>query len=172
MKFQIRNTLANDIAIYKKCIESNEFRWNLYGNNIVKTEECILYKEEQHKKFIVSKINTDTIEDIGFCDFYFNREIKEYIYSGGILAKFFNSGIGLYANIAVLSYMFTVDTNTVIKVYIYKYNQRSLKMAIAIGFQFYGETEDENILKLTVSKFNNQFVNKILKRLEISVILP
>ncbi|MDR1551853.1 MAG: hypothetical protein LBS69_00090 [Prevotellaceae bacterium] len=168
MKFQIRNTVANDIAVYKKCIENNEFRWNLYGNNVVKIEECILYKGT-HKKFIVSKTDNDTIEDVGFCDFYFNKEIEEYIYSGGVLAKFFNSGIGVYANIAVLSYMFTVDSNIVIKVYIYKYNQRSLKMALAIGFQFHSETDDENILKLSVNQFDNQFVNKILKRIEISI---
>ncbi|MDR2652511.1 MAG: hypothetical protein LBC68_09410 [Prevotellaceae bacterium] len=135
MKFQIRNTSANDINLYKQCIEDNEFRWNLYGNNVVKIEECTLYKG-QHKKFIVSKKGNGIIEDIGFCDFYCNEEIEEYIYSGGVLAKFFNSGIGLYANVAVLSYMFTVDSNIVIKVYIYKYNQRSLKMAFAIGFQF------------------------------------
>jgi RimJ/RimL family protein N-acetyltransferase len=170
MKFQIRNTLASDITFYEKCIENSEFRWNLYGDNIVKIEECILYRG-QHKKFIVSKINENQIEDVGFCDFYFNQEIEEYIYSGGCLSKFFNSGIGLYANVAVISYMFAVNSNIVIKVYIYKYNQRSMRMALALGFQFYGETEDENVLKLTVNQFNNQFVNKILNRLKISTVL-
>lgn len=58
---------------------------------------------------------------------------------------------------------------SIIKVYIYKYNQRSKRMAVALGFQPYEETNDEYILKLTNNQFNNPFVGKILNRLDILV---
>jgi hypothetical protein len=81
MKFQIRKTVEHDIGLYKKCLENDEFRWFLYGNNKLNIEESTFYRGKRHQKFIVSRINDDDIEDMGFCDFYYNQDIEEYIYS-------------------------------------------------------------------------------------------
>jgi len=166
MKIQIRNTSTSDIILYRQCVENEEFKYNLFGNNL--NLDAYTSIKEPHKKFVVSKIDNMKIEDFCFCHFFY-QEQEEYFISGGILPIFFNSGIGLYACVAVLSHMFTINHEIKINTTVYKYNQRSLRMLHAIGFQLFREEENLNVLKLTNYQFDNQFVNKIRKRIELFI---
>ena len=49
---------------------------------------------------------------------------------------------------------------------IYKYNRRSLKADLAIGFTITRETDEKWLLELTKESFNNDFVRKIKLKME------
>lgn len=161
MNLQIRYTISSDINLYERCVENTEFKLNLFGDNFDIDEYTSL--KEPHKKFIVSKLEGQSAEDIGFCHFFYQGQ-DQYFISGGVLPKYFNSGIGLYACIAVISCMIANNPGIIVNTTVYKYNIRSMKMLFAIGFQLYNEMEEYNILKLKISQFDNKFVNQIFEK--------
>jgi RimJ/RimL family protein N-acetyltransferase len=167
MKFHIRNTSVKDIEFYRHCFDNVEFLWNLYGNDNVNLDKYVS-DEEKHIKYIVSKVNCDKIEDVGFCHFYYDAALNEYDFVGGIVPKIFNSGIGLFASVAILSYLFSTNSNIILKSGVFKYNKRSIKMQSKLGFVLIEVTNEKIIFRNTFSQFHNDFVEWILKRIEIS----
>jgi len=166
MKFAIRNTSIEDIAFYRHCFDNAEFKYYLYGNDNVNLDKYLL-AEEPHLKFVISKVNFEASEHIGFCHFYYHKALNEYCVLGGISPELFNSGVGLYASVAILSYLFRLYPKIVIHSGVFKYNQRNIKMLSAIGFQISEERADKLILKVTQQQFKTEFVKKVLKRIEI-----
>jgi hypothetical protein len=75
MKIQIRNTSTSDIILYRQCVENEEFKYNLFGNNL--NLDAYTSIKEPHKKFVVSKIDNMKIEDFCFCHFFY-QEQEEY----------------------------------------------------------------------------------------------
>jgi RimJ/RimL family protein N-acetyltransferase len=168
MKLQIRKTSINDIAFYRHCLDNSEFQWNLYGNDHVNLDRFVSV-EDKHFKFIISKTEDNKKEDIAFCHFYYNPKSNDYGSLGGIAPRFFNSGIGLYSSVAIFSYMFRNNPEFIFKTGVFKYNQRALKAWMAIGFRMIEETNEKIILKLTLEQFQNHFVDRILKQIQISL---
>ncbi|MDR0973026.1 MAG: hypothetical protein LBM61_03465 [Prevotellaceae bacterium] len=166
MKIAIRNTSASDILFYKKCFDNDEFHWNLYGNDCVNLEKY-LSVEDKHYKFIISKVGEYGVEDIAFCHFYYNWQTNDYGSLGGIIPKYFNTGIGLYVSVAMFAYMFKYDANLIFRTGVFKYNQRALKAWSSIGFKPTEETDSKIIMKLTFAQFENQFVKYVLGRITL-----
>lgn len=169
MKFQIRKTSENDIAFYRLCFGNTEFHWNLYGDENMNLKRFVS-NEEKHLKFIISKITDDKVEDIAFSHFYYDSKSKDYISLGGVAPKFFNSGMGLYASVAILRYMFKNNLQHTFRTGVFKYNKRALKVWEAIGFRKIKENDDKFILKLTLGQFENDLVHRILDKIETVVL--
>ena len=164
MKFQIRKTSEKDITFYQYCFDNLEFHWNMYGNDNLNLKKYISI-EENHLKFIISRVDNGKIEDVAFSHFYYNSNSNDYDFVGGVAPEFFNSGIGLCAGIVVLSYMFENNPEFIFKIGVFKYNRRALKASRAIGFEPIEETREKIILKLTLAQFKNEVVD-MLKRIE------
>ena len=166
MKFKIRKTSEKDLAFYQHCFDNSEFHWNLYGNDNINLQKYVS-KEDKHLKFIISQVDNKKTEDIAFCHFYFNPKTNDYGSLGGIAPKFFNSGLGLYSGIVIFSYLFENNPEFIFRTGVFKYNLRALKAWKAIGFKPIEETSEKIILKLTLAQFKNEFVDRILKRIEL-----
>jgi RimJ/RimL family protein N-acetyltransferase len=168
MKFQIRNTSAKDIDFYKHCLDNSEFRWNLYGKDNAVNWDKFLSNEEKSFKFVISKIETNKVEDVAFCHFYYNRCSNDFGSIGGVAPKFFNSGMGLYAGVVAFSFLFESNSDYIFRTAVFKYNQRALKAWEAIGFKPIDETSEKIILINNYAQFYNEFVCRILKRIKIN----
>jgi len=166
MKLKIRNTLAKDIEFYRHCLDNTEFKYYLYGNDNVNLDEYLL-AEEPDMKFVILREKFDTSEYVGFCHFYYHYASHEYCVVGGISPELFNSGIGLYASVSILSYLFRLYPDMVIHSGVFKYNRRNIRMLSAIGFQNSEEREDKLIMKITRQHFTTEFVEKVMKRIEV-----
>ncbi|MDR2385457.1 MAG: hypothetical protein LBD80_07360 [Tannerella sp.] len=167
MKFSIRNTLDKDISLYQICFDDTEFHYFLFGDNNKDIHKFVSI-DDNYLKYIISRENNHRQEDIAFVHFCYNPASQEYWFSGGIIPHLFNSGLGIYVAVAIISYFFKYNQNATVKAGTYKYNQRSLRMLQSLGFKILEYKNKEIILKLTFSYFNNEFVNKILKRIEIN----
>jgi len=167
MILQIRKTSKEDINFYKLCLENDEFRWNLYGNDNVVNWDKFLSEEDKHLKFVISKVENEITEDVAFAHFYYNQETYDYESIGGIKPQYFNTGMGLYASIALSSYLFNENPNMIINTAVFKYNQRALKVWKAIGFIVIDENEQKILLRNNLSQFNNKYVELMLKRIKV-----
>jgi RimJ/RimL family protein N-acetyltransferase len=166
MKFQIRKTSEKDMAFYQHCFGNSEFCRNLYGNDKLNLQKYVS-NEEKHLKFIISQIDNEKREDVAFWHFYYNPNSNDYDLVGGVAPEFFNLGTTSCSCIAILSYMFENNPEFIFKTGVFKYNQRSLKACMAIGFKPIEETNEKIILKLTPAQFKTEFVKVVLKRIEL-----
>lgn len=162
MTFQLRKTSLNDIHLYEQCLNSHEFTYMLYHGEQVNVSKYIA-DNKQDRKFIVS-IKSTLNRDIGFAHFYRIKD-NTYSYVGGLLPSLFNSGLGLYASIAILSYMFEENSNYIFTTGVYNDNIRSLKMVRALGFSEKACLEDKTILCLDYRAFNNELTTLIKHRI-------
>lgn len=163
MQFAFRRTSSADIDFYKECFCNEEFRYMLYCNEPINENRLERYVMNNGKdmKFICSiKDEYDNLKDIGFAHFYYKEE-NAYSYVGGVRPCYFNHGYGVSASIAMLSLIYDLNPNIKISTGVYKYNQRSLKADLAIGFTIINEIDEKWILKLTKDAFNNDFVKRV-----------
>ncbi|MDR1984893.1 MAG: hypothetical protein LBQ28_08725 [Prevotellaceae bacterium] len=166
MLFNIRNTTPNDIGFYQYCFENSEFHWNLFGYNYRDIKKSVSY-EKRYLKYIISILGNKQQKDIAFTHFCYEDISQEYWFSGGISPQFFNSGMGIYVGVIVLKYFFKLFSSAIVKAGTYKHNKRSTKMLLALGFQIIEIRDNEIIMQITLQLFNNEFVNRVLKRIEI-----
>ncbi len=168
MNFSFRYSSIKDINFYTECFENEEFQYMLYHNeplNINRIEHYVL-DNGKDLKFVGSvEDKNGVLTDVGFAHFYYKEE-GAYTYVGGVHPKYFNHGYGIYASIAMLSLFYDLKPKVKITTGIYKYNQRSLKADLAIGFILTGETEDKYLLKLTKDSFDNDFVRRIKRNMQ------
>lgn len=108
----------------------------------------------------------DYLCDLGFANCY-KKEDGTYTYIGGIDPKFFNSGLGVKGDIAMLSYIFSKHTDIILTTGVYKYNVRSLKLTRAVGFRPIRETDTVVLFQMDKANFHNTFVKSILNNIRI-----
>ena len=164
LSFVLRKVIPSDISLFQQCFDNKEFAHNIGEVDPMK----IISLKSPHVVLIVSILKQNEKCDIGFCSFY-HQETGSYLYLGGIHPKYFDSGYGLYASIAVLSYMFDVMEADEINTVVYNYNKRSLRMLLSIGFI---ETKTENnlhVLKLGKKVFPNEFAKLIKQKIDYQV---
>ena len=171
MRFVFRKTSFEDIVLYRKCFIDEEFRYMLYCRNAINPDCLERYVAENGTdlKFVGALEMADgALCDIGFAHFY-HKDNGAYTYVGGVLPAYFNSGIGVYASVAMISLLYEIKaTDLVVTTGVYKYNMRSVRLLKAIGFVGVDETADKFILRLTNERFNNGLVARIKERLSYS----
>ena len=163
MHFSFRHTSLADIDFYTECFYNDEFQYMLYHNDPINVNNLERYIANNGKdiQFIGSIMDEDGfLKDVGFAHFYYKEE-NAYTYVGGVHPKYFNHGYGVYASIAMLSLIYDLMPNIKISTGIYKYNRRSLKADLAIGFTITRETDEKWLLELTKEGFNNDFVHRV-----------
>ena len=112
-------------------------------------------------KYTLSMLRCDgKYIDLGFANCY--KGENSFTYVGGIDPDFFNSGLGVKADIAMLSYIYKLHPYIILTTGVYKFNIRSLKLTKAVGFVPIGETEDTILYRMSKSSFDNPFVNRVL----------
>ena len=168
MNFSFRYSSIRDINFYTECFRNEEFQYMLYHNeplSINRIEHYVLNNGKDIKFVGSVEGGNGALKDVGFAHFYYKEE-GVYTYVGGVHPKYFNHGYGIYASIAMLSLFYDLKPKVKITTGIYKYNQRSLKADLAIGFILTGETEDKYLLKLTKDSFDNDFVRRIKRNMQ------
>jgi len=159
--FVLRKVSPNDIPLFQQCFDNKEFAHNIGEVDPFK----IISLKSPHVVLIVSVLKQNEKCDIGFCSFY-HQEKGSYLYLGGIHPKYFNSGYGLYTNVAVLSYMFDVMDANEINTVVYNYNKRSLRMLLSVGFIETRTENDLRVLKLKKETFTNEFTRWIKQKID------
>ncbi len=162
--FFFRQTHTLDIGFYAECFQSREFQNMLYGDEQISLnflKKYIQYNADDLKFICALQTKEGESVNVGFAHFY-HKEQNIYTYVGGIHPKYFNTGIGVYASVAVLDLLYDLKNDSIIKTGVYKYNTRSFKMLQAIGFVVSCDTNDKTMMELSPDSFNNKFV-EILK---------
>lgn len=166
MHFEYTKTTPLDIDIYTTCLNNPEFSEMLYKGEHVSLRKYLSNTPGDYK-FVGHIVTPSERKPIGFAHFY-GRGNSIFNYLGGIVPEYFNSGVGLYASVGMLSTFFNIVPNASIITGIYKFNERSLKVDLALGFILERETEEKWILSLKPSGFQNAFTDKILRRITFS----
>ena len=163
--FKIRTTDASSLNLFRNCFSNKEFSRMLYDDAPVNITKYIESNVDDIKYTLSFRYSNDaTYVDLGFANCY-KKNDGTYTYVGGIDPCYFNSGIGVKANIAMISYIYSKHPNIVLTTGIYKYNIRSIKMNEAIGFKKTGTTESKILYGIKKSDFDNIFVRKILENI-------
>jgi RimJ/RimL family protein N-acetyltransferase len=165
MQLIIRPTTSKDIDFYKSCFDNSEFYRNVFGTHCLNINKFVS-EEQEHLKYLISVEKNQDIKNFAFAHFYYNSILNHYDLVGGINPKYFNSGMGVYACIVALSQFFVLYPLATVETQTYKYNTRSYKMLVAIGFSKRKETQEKNILELNSELYENDFVKRILMRIE------
>lgn len=169
MVFRFHSPSEADISLYEKCFQNDEFCTSLYGHNNVNLKRFVSV-EKGVLKYVTEKLDIETgYEPIGFAHFYPAKN-GSLTYVGGITPELFNVGIGVRANIAMLTFVFQCEPKCEILAGVFKYNTRSLKMLIASGFKHMCSNEKRYILSLKKEDFENDFVNRIMSDIEYVII--
>lgn len=139
----------------------------LYGGAHVNIKKYIENNGVDLKYTLSFRYNVNAcFDDLGFANCY-KKIDGGYTYVGGIDPKYFNSGLGVKGDVAMLSYVFNRHPGIILTTGVYKYNVRSLKLTKAVGFKQIGETDNAIIFKMIKDDFNNDFSNKILNTINI-----
>lgn len=162
--FVLRKASIDDYLLFQQCFDNEEFAYNIGEVDPMK----IVALESPHVVLIVSILIKNEKQDIGFCSFHW-QEKGSFLYLGGVLPKYFNSGYGLYASVVVLSYMFDTIKANEINTLVYHHNKRSLRMLLAIGFHKTESSDSFAVLKLNKIAFHNEFVKLIQRKIDYQV---
>ena len=168
MHLEYTKTTQQDLNTYTACLDNPEFSEMLYRGELVNLKKYLSDSQGDYK-FVGHLVTPAERKPIGFAHFY-RRENNVFNYLGGIVPYFFNSGVGLYASVGVLSTFFSIVPNASIITGIYKFNERSLKVDLALGFVLERETEEKWILSLNPINFQNAFTDKVRQRITFSYI--
>lgn len=166
MHFEYTKTTPQDLSTYTACLDNPEFSEMLYRGEHVNLKKYLSDSPGDYK-FVGHLVTPAERKPIGFAHFY-GRENNVFNYLGGIVPEYFNSGVGLYASVGVLSTFFSIVPNASIITGIYKFNDRSLKVDLALGFVLERETDEKWILSLNPINFQNAFTDKIRQRITFS----
>ena len=161
MHFAFRRASKGDYYLFQQCFDNEEFVYNIGLVDPLK----ILSLKSPHVVLIVSLHKQKEYKDIGFCVFYC-QEKGSFLYLGGLLPDYFNTGYGLYSSVAVINFMFDKKDVKEINTVVYNHNERSLRMLLSIGFLEIRKEENFRVLKLINNKCPNKFVRLINKKVD------
>ena len=125
---------------------------------------CLSRKYEA--KFICIREKESEKEKVSMATFSRGKG-NEYWFSGAIVERYYNSGIGVYACIAMLDNFFRSHPDCVIRSGVFTENTRSLKMLLKVGFEQVEKSDDGFRLRLTGDAFRNDFVEHLKHRYDI-----
>lgn len=162
MTFSFKKTTYKDVELYLHCLKNNEFKKMLFDNDNFNTID-FASPSSIGEKYIV---NCNGIS-IGFFHLYKCIEYHSYDIIGGILPEKIGNGIGSYACVAALSYIFSKYSNITITSGIFKFNMRSYFMHKSVGFYEIAETPSKKIMMITKSLFCNKYTQDILSKIVV-----
>lgn len=182
MNILIRTLRDCDIHTYRMCYSNAEFKHFIYGDKPIDIEESfsklvrkrgddleaymVLYKE--HK-------NDEAYRVVGFCNFLKHPEYpfevrkETYTFNGGILPILFNTGMGIFACVALLKLFTIKHPYSDLYASTFHDNTRSAKMLMALGFErlqqcWYGKNHFILDAKLYME---NDFVKRLISRIQL-----
>lgn len=165
ISFRIRETDELSMPLFQACFSNQEFCEMLYNGAHVNLRKYIEQNNTDFKYTCSLVLHDGTLSDIGFANCYKNGE--SYTYVGGIDPLYFNSGLGVKADIAMLSFIYDKHPLINLTTGVYKFNVRSLKLTKAVGFYRIGETESSVLFKMSKSDFYNPFVERMLRNINV-----
>lgn len=173
MEFLFRPTTDEDFDLYLRCFKNEEFQNMMYYNSPIKVlylKDYIAQNDKDFKLICSVKKFDRSIINLGFVHIYYKSE-NLYSYVGGILPQYFNSGLGLYASAAMLSYLTSKYNSWKIQTTIYKHNIRSLKIHLRLGFKIISDESNRFCMELTPNSFRNDFSMSISSRITATILM-
>lgn len=165
--FRIRTTDETSIPLLQSCFSNKEFCNMLCGGANVNIKKYIENNGIDIKYTCSFRFHDEEMYlDLGFANCY-KKDDGAYTYVGGINPQYFNSGLGVKGDIAMLSYIFDKHPNIKLTTGVYKYNVRSIKLTQAVGFYPIGETDSVMLFRMKKENFYNPFVKRILESITI-----
>lgn len=165
--FRIRVTDESSIPLFQSCFSNKEFCDMLYNGESININRYIENNGIDLKYTCSFRYSSDT----SFCDLGFANCYKKvdgtYTYVGGIKPQYFNSGLGLKGDVAMLSFIFNKNPDIILTTGVYKFNVRSLKLTKSVGFCPINETETKVLYRMKKEDFYNPFVNRILNSITV-----
>lgn len=167
ISFQIRSTDDSSLPLLQCCFSNKEFCNMLYGDAHVNINKYIENNGVDIKYTCSFRTSNNTpYYDLGFANCY-KKADGCYTYIGGINPQYFNTGLGVKGDVAMLSFIFDRHPNIKLTTGVYKYNVRSIKLTQAVGFYPIGETDSVMLFRMEKENFHNPFVERIQKVISI-----
>lgn len=160
MNIIIRQPNDNDVELYKHCFSNQEFHHNIYNDEPLDIEHYG-NNNKRDLKFVLETIVDNVYRPTGFANFYYDSDNNIPTFVGGIIPEKINSGLGVYLNIAIFDYLFSNNIVSTIYSGVYKFNTRSYKMLLALGFKLIDNSQESYELQISKKDFDNGFVNHL-----------
>ena len=165
--FRFRLTDESSIPLLQCCFSNKEFCDMLYNGDTVNVNKYIENNGTDLKYTCSFRYpNNTSFIDLGFANCY-KKADGSYTYIGGIDPRYFNSGLGVKGDIAMLSYIFNKHPDIILTTGVFKYNIRSLKLTKSVGFNPINETETKVLYRMEKKDFYNPLVIKVLNSVTI-----
>ena len=165
MKFRIRKaSLLRDLPFYIRVLRNKETQTLMFDRRSMVWSYIFLPKCKC--KYVCQRFVNGHWESVSVAHFVKGQN-EVYWMSGAIPRELYNSGIGIYAAVAFLDSFFKSHPNAIVKSGAFLSNPRSFRTTTSIGFTL--DKKDDNHFENSITKelFNNDFANKIKKRLDL-----
>lgn len=168
MDLFIRHQKPSDKELFESCLSDSEFITNIWGHKRITIEE--FFSRYSYDNYVIGEISN--IENpFGFFIIrpYNPKENKltlssNYFFYGGIRPRLFNSGCGIYLCSAMLDFFFDMYPVSTLFANVFKSNNRSLRMLLALGFKILHEKCDSISLNINLFEFQSSYVNQWLNK--------
>ena len=118
-------------------------------------------------KYVVVRENEGVTKKISIMTFMKDKRDGVFWIAGFVPTRMQNKGLGLYGAIASLHELFKLYPQCEVISASYSFNTRSVRVSKSIGFSMYVQDECHFEGSLTKEQFDNEFVFRVKKRLNM-----